>query len=162
MAAPSASGAYRETLEGLRTLLANSATFRTLVGAADVAAALVIIGRDVIDATGAEIALPRIRAFLPEYRRDEIGHGNWRASGVGEVVIEVAPSGSYPTDSDAEAWFANQLGGIVDDLTSLVTTGPYLTASSFSTDGKSMRNARGETAYWRCVLRCEFGNRGAA
>ena len=161
MAAPTASGAHRETLEGLRTLLANSATFRTLVSAADVAAALVIIKRDTIAATGSEIALPRIRCFLPEYAREENALGNAPSSGMGQIVIEVAPSADYADDTDAEAWFSNQMGGMIDDMMSYVATGPSFVGVKIATD-KPARAARGETAFWRCVLRVEFGMRGGA
>lgn len=161
MAAPSAVGAHRETLEGLRQLVADSTTFQALVGAVDGTAALAIVRRDTIDESGSEVELPRVRCFLPEYRRRSIAHGSWPSSGTGEIVIEVAPSASYPSDADAEAWFSNQLGSIIDEMTELVTSGPYLIVSGFSTE-KPSRNAKGEAAFWRCVIRAEFGVGGGA
>lgn len=162
MAAPSASGNFRLIIEAGRTLLADSAAFRTLVGAANQAEALAYINRDAIDANedGSEIDLPFARVWVEESDSEEIALGTWNETGVLHIGIEARAPGSYAAASDGEAWAANTLGDIIDEMKTLVSSGGYLTARRFSREhpGRPQSDqAGGANDYWIMDVRISYG-----
>lgn len=159
MPVPAASGTYREALEAARSLLAGSSSFQSLVGAVDQAAALALIERDQsVPSAGSAMSLPHARVFHSSYTRNNESSSTWPSGGSLEFVITVAPSGSYPDPEDAEAWFMNALGGIVDDMVSSVISGGTLFLRNVRIAEKPRRQGKGDAvACWRGVISADYG-----
>lgn len=163
MAEPVAAGNFRDCIDAGRTLLAGSATFQTLVGAADAAAALALINRDVRKPKtggddGDELTFPLARVWADDYSRKNAAIGTWPTGGTLRLMIVAEAPDAYDDDPDwGEAWMSNVLGGIVDDMTSLVATGGYLYAREITQGHPEQQSKDDATPVWRGDITIPFG-----
>jgi hypothetical protein len=115
-----------------RTLLANSASFRTLVGAADVTAALTHIFRAGIPESVLLSSRPYALLMQGSQRNlSQNSSDNYANSGSLYLHIEVDVPEAHRGDTpqkweEAELWFFGQLGTIISEMLVLAQTGGYL------------------------------------
>lgn len=171
------SGSISQPLQFAKNLLANSATFRTLTGAADVAAAKAFIHLgDTIDYDSeedpTEIVCPRPRGivYVEEGQNDEaMGPGEWLTTGVIGMDVELVIPSDYVIDwtqdnestqrskkEDTYLWLNNQLGAIKDEMkenrgVNVDDSSPCLNATSITASVGPIppRKDSGET--WGCI-----------
>ena len=130
-----ASGLVSIPLDALRRLIASSATFRTVTGAADATAAIEFIhvinaSDEVTETDDCTIVDPRSRAIIIHLseERTNSGQGEWLGEGTIGIAFEFLRSDIYkPTkdddlasakdkDDDAMTEFTNNLGAIKSEM----------------------------------------------
>jgi hypothetical protein len=114
MPAPSPTGYVSTYLDRLATTVANSATFRTLVGAASVSAA-----KASIKSVGNDLARPRCLINYGENFRLAHRSGGGDVSGGLLALFEIDVPAAYldPIDYDAALWdFRNTVGLILGEM----------------------------------------------
>jgi hypothetical protein len=101
--------------EMLEVLLASSARFRTLVGAADVAAALAFIRQFQAEDTGAaELVYPRAIISEEEEESELVGTATWRRRGALLLALEV--QATQATVELQRAWFVALVRAIQSEM----------------------------------------------
>ena len=154
-------GIWSNVLYNAQTLLANSANFRTWVGAADVAEA-----RNSIHMVAYESESPtRPFAIVAEGREwgfemDAGGAGfTYMATGIVAVTFEA--SITEASEPDAQFEFTNPVGKIIDDCLALAGTDGLLAVHGFSkTYGPSRPSERDDAAqgnYYRAKFDFAWG-----
>lgn len=133
----SATGRYSLPLDHMRTLLANSATFRTLVSAADVAAAkgsIFISEAEMTAAHGQQRSRPWAIVGFNSFALTRTSTTGWKAEGPLEVVIEATmPSGDQAEWQTAGITWQNKIGAMIDEMADLVVgSGEYLNVTEFA------------------------------
>lgn len=146
----------------MKTLLASSTTFQTLVGAAtvDAAKAFIFIGSYTPDT-----AMVRPLAMISAVSADKsrvIGTGAWLDSGAFKIQIERDITSDYQDgnrQSDAELEFRNSIGEIIEDILSLSCQAGYLMLRSVEiSDGPYRYEPQsGLDAVMGCWLTAEWG-----
>lgn len=135
-----ASGSISLTLDNLRNVFAASATFQSLLGVVNAAAAKAkTYWLETDDEhVEAEAALPRaIVAFsLGQFDNDRISTTGWGSMGPLEILIEVDTPSQYVDNlQDGNMWFTNSIGAMIDEIKTLVTSGQgYLNITSLCLD----------------------------
>ncbi|MHC4253761.1 MAG: hypothetical protein ACYS9X_31995 [Planctomycetota bacterium] len=133
--AETASGAVSLPLENGRTLLAGSARFRTLVGAADAAAAKAYI--HIAPVAGATWQRPRALITHSGLDHELVARGlgnGFAEEGELTIVIEADISEAYRDEGQEEnayLEFTNALGAIITEMRTLAGTQTYLDAQAF-------------------------------
>jgi hypothetical protein len=142
-----ATGCISRAEEALRVLVADAAAFRTLVGAADRASALIRVYRDALPppAAGREYTLAEMQAYRPfaiVFTAPENGYtANWVSGGTGNGYGDSGELGlficrdtplAYVDDfGEAMRGWKNILGDLIDDMKDLAGTSDYLLVRQF-------------------------------
>lgn len=136
--------------ELLSTLLADTAEFRTWVGAIDAAAALLSIHRVAAEPETDAVSFPYPYALIyPEvpYMRESFSSGG--QNDFGTLVVEfrdAVPSGDQDSHEDAYDSIMNDIGAIESGIWTQMNTGAqdYLFMTSFSITERPKRAGKGE------------------
>jgi len=164
-AAPTATGSISLILENVRTLLAASASFQSLVSAVDAAAAKAYIHYPAADSgTWARPgAMIDHEQGSPEHPLVGRGGGNtYGETGQVEIVIEADIGASYQAKGQEELAyleFANVIGAIASEIKALAGTGSYLHATNFAfTVARADPDEEAVAAFWyRAVIAVTVG-----
>jgi len=162
----SATGPLSLPLENLRTLLANSATFKTWVGAADVTAA-----KDRIYLAGvAGTAYTRPYAVVMQAgaggleRVAEADGAAKRFIASGRLLLALeddVPSDYQSSYADAELDFTNTIGAIISEMEALAGTSGFLAVKHIAIHSGPARSDADEKSstgdYYQIVLEVEWG-----
>ena len=160
--AVSPSGPISKALNNLRTLLSNCAAFKTLVGAADAAAALASIHLVAVENPTRPFALI---AFAERgcwtARKNAGGAGNYfRDEGSLMLLLEQDVAEGTSTEPDAGLTFANALGDIAADILELAGTGTYLSVTGVRVVQGPQRSHRDaapkEGDYYQALLQVDW------
>lgn len=155
------SGPWSEILYNAQTLIANSANFRTWVGAADVAAA-----RNSIHMVAYEASSPTRPFAIVAQGTDWMHAGAAGGAGItyltsGIVAVTFEADITEALAADAEFEFTNPVGDILDDCLDLAGTSGYLAVHSFektkgpSRSGEQMDAGQGD--YYRAKFNFIWG-----
>lgn len=150
-------------ISNARTLLSNSTTFQTWVGAASAAAALsrihMVTGGDGAPTRPYAVVSWAADAYSATAVSGGYGH-TYEESGAVEVLFENSVGSGNSADSDAAFEHMNAVGGIVADLAAIAGSGSYLNVKRFSLSAgpARSRDSQGEgTDYVQSVWRLEWG-----
>jgi len=150
------SGIRSKPLFKLAQLIAASATFQAVVGAADAAEALASI--QILEATDRDDEHPRPRAIVKlgaDFSSQRVGVGTWNAAGTVEVCFEFNRADTTATHAENLLAFADKVGAILTECSALAGIGDagdgesYLnvvewTAQNGPPDFSSVQNENGE------------------
>jgi len=153
-----------EPLGDLQTLLANCAAFQTWVSAGDAEAAKASIG--LVAATSTPPTCERY-AVVMQGERFRIaavaGGGPYTCLVSGELrlrFVGLVPEAYADDMEQAELWFTNSVGGILEDMMALAGSGSYLPVQSVEADEAPQRTSRDdnvEGVVYRWELRVSWG-----
>ncbi len=118
------SGLRSKSLFKLAQLIAASATFQAIVGAADAAAALAFV--QILEATDKDDEHPRPRAivkFGSDFASQKLGTATWNSGGTVEVCFEFLPADAGETRAENLLAFANEVGLILSECSDLAGQG---------------------------------------
>jgi hypothetical protein len=158
-----ATGVISVPLSALRTMVSQSATFQTWVGAANAAAALASI--HMVGLAEADVARPFALVTLGDnWRRTYAGTNRFTMNGELFLVLEGEVDAANVDDfADAEFEFTNTVGGIIEDLEAL-SESEALIVQSIRVQDAPQRSWRDEKAsegeYYNCVFAFEYGLNG--
>jgi hypothetical protein len=162
MADLAATSKIAKAAEAMKTLLAGSTTFQTMVGAASAAAAKAFI---FIGSYTPEAAVARPFALVSAVAADKnrkIGTGAWVQSGEFKILIERDVTSTYQADehqTDAEMEFRNLVGEITEEMMDLSCTAGYLVLRSLDiTEGPyRYEPATGKSDTMGCWMTAAWG-----
>lgn len=118
------SGIRSKPLYKLAQLIAASATFQAVVGAANATEALASVL--ILEATDLDDEHPRPRAIVKlgsDFSSRRIGMGTWFQGGTVDVCFEFNLSDETATKAENLLAFADQIGAILDECSVLAGTG---------------------------------------
>lgn len=165
--AKTAAGVLSLPMENLRTLLANSANFQTLVAAANAEEAKNSIHVFALDAAAGVFTRPYALITNTPDRADYRAEG--AAGGAAhfftdsgtlylwfEADIAAADEDSH---QDAGFVFQNTIGAIISDMKTLAGSGTYLAVNAFTMVNGPTRGSRKETdpEYYQAILEVRYG-----
>lgn len=160
------SGPLSLPLKNLQTLVSNSSTFQTWVGAADAATAaarIYLVGEDK-SATTRPFAV--VHHLDPaEFNREAQAGGAVQCfveSGAVGLIFEDDVGAAYAADhADAEMEFTNIVGAVISEMEDLAGSGAYLNVTRFGVITGPARSALDEAEsegdYYGIQFRVEYG-----
>lgn len=155
-------GAMGKAMDNLRALVAASTTFRTWVGAADVAAALNRIYAVAVDTPTRPFALVTY-AVPADAQMTAVAGGarhHFLDSGSLMLLFEQAVTAGT-SHADAEVGFFNTVDAIISEMTALAASGTYFAPNSFVVEHGPVRSHPDEDEsagdYYQMAFRVSYG-----
>jgi hypothetical protein len=124
-----ATGIHMKSLDRVQRLLAASATFQDLVGAADADEALLSVHCP--EATDEDVRPYAIVGPAPDWRTRKVGTAMWASEGEAQITIEASvPEAHSESTKDELVYFKNRADGIVTDMQVLAGRGESVPGES--------------------------------